>query len=67
MMTLRLLRSRPEMIPTVTSWYLADLGGARGKQESFTRQFPALFEVKKVGLHWLEIDAAIQPVKIRLV
>ncbi len=29
-----------EMIPAVTSWYLADLGEARGKQELFTRQAP---------------------------
>lgn len=45
MMTLRLLRSRPEMIPTVTSWYLADLGEARGKQELFTRQSPQRLKV----------------------
>jgi len=45
MMTLRLLGSRPEMIPTVTSWYLADLGEARGKQELFTRQSPQRLKV----------------------
>jgi Fic family protein len=33
------------MIPTVTSWYLADLGEARGKQELFTRQSPQRLKV----------------------
>ncbi|MCI0681599.1 MAG: Fic family protein [Gemmataceae bacterium] len=39
-MTLRQLSARPESIPTATSWYLADLGQALGKQELFTRQAP---------------------------
>src|SRR4030067_3343198 len=39
-MTLRQLSSRPDTIPTTTSWYLAELGEARGKQELFTRQSP---------------------------
>jgi hypothetical protein len=29
-----------EVIPATTSWYLADLGEARGKQELFTKQYP---------------------------
>jgi Fic family protein len=29
-----------EAIPATTSWYLADLGEARGKQELFTKQSP---------------------------
>jgi Fic family protein len=33
------------MLPTRTSWYLADLGGARGKQELFTRQSPQKLKV----------------------
>jgi Fic family protein len=45
MMTLRQLASRPETIPTATSWSLADLGEARGKQELFTRQAPQKLKV----------------------
>ena len=40
MMTLRQLAAEPPTIPTQTSWYLAELGEARGKQELFTRQSP---------------------------
>jgi Fic family protein len=40
MMTLRQLAAEPPSIPTRTSWYLADLAEARGKQELFTRQSP---------------------------
>lgn len=32
-------------IPATTSWYLADLGEARGKQELFTRQAPQKLKV----------------------
>ncbi len=32
-------------IPAVTSWYLADLGEARGKQELFTKQSPQKLKV----------------------
>ncbi len=38
MMTLRLFAGKFESVPAATSWYLADLGEARGKQELFTRQ-----------------------------
>jgi Fic family protein len=34
-----------ENIPTTTSWYLADLGEARGKQELFTKQSPQKLKV----------------------
>lgn len=34
-----------EKIPTTTSWYLADLGEARGKQELFTKQSPQKLKV----------------------
>ena len=34
-----------ENIPTATSWYLADLGEARGKQELFTKQSPQKLKV----------------------
>jgi Fic family protein len=45
MMTLRQFSARPEAIPAATSWYLADLGEARGKQELFTRQSPQRLKV----------------------
>ena len=34
-----------ENIPTTASWYLADLGEARGKQELFTKQSPQKLKV----------------------
>ena len=34
-----------EQIPASTSWYLADLGEARGKQELFTKQSPQRLDV----------------------
>jgi Fic family protein len=40
MMTLRRFSAGLESVPAATSWYLADLGEARGKQELFTRQSP---------------------------
>ena len=45
MMTLRQLAAEPPTIPTRTSWYLADLAEARGKQELFTRQSPQKLKV----------------------
>jgi len=45
MKTLRQLALRPETIPTTTSWYLADLSRAQGKQELFTRQSPQRLKV----------------------
>jgi Fic family protein len=45
MMTLRQFSAQPEVIPAVTSWSLADLGEARGKQELFTRQSPQRLKV----------------------
>src|ERR1700680_547738 len=44
-MTLRLLAAPPKSIPTATSWYLNDLGEARGKQELFTKQAPQKLKV----------------------
>ena len=38
MMTLRQFSAEPSTIPT--SWYLADLSKAQGKQELFTHQSP---------------------------
>lgn len=44
-MTLRQFASGIETILATTSWYLADLGEARGKQELFTRQSPQKLKV----------------------
>ena len=45
MKTLEQFASSPETIPASTSWYLADLGEARGKQELFTKQSPQKLKV----------------------
>jgi len=45
MMTFRQFSSKPESILASTSWYLADLGEARGKQELFTKQSPQKLKV----------------------
>jgi fido (protein-threonine AMPylation protein) len=45
MMTLGQFASKPETIPASSSWYLADLGEARGKQELFTKQSPQKLRV----------------------
>jgi Fic family protein len=37
--------SKPETVPATTSWYLADLGEARGKQDLFTKQSPQRLKV----------------------
>ena len=38
MMTLRQFSAVPSTIPTIASWYIADLSKAQGKQELFTHQ-----------------------------
>ncbi len=45
MMTLQRFSVKPEMIPASTSWYLADLAEARGRQELFTKQSPQRLKV----------------------
>jgi hypothetical protein len=45
MMTLRQLAGDRRALPTRTTWYLADLGEARGKQELFTGQSPQKLKV----------------------
>ena len=45
MKTLGQFSSKPESIPAATSWYLADLGEARGKQDLFTKQSPQKLKV----------------------
>jgi len=45
MMTLKQFTAKPETIPAITSWYLADLGVALGRQELITRQSPQRLKV----------------------
>ncbi|OGT83059.1 MAG: cell filamentation protein Fic [Gammaproteobacteria bacterium RIFCSPLOWO2_02_FULL_61_13] len=45
MNTVRLLSNEGATVPAGTSWYLADLGEARGKQELFMRQAPQRLKV----------------------
>src|SRR3989440_8966391 len=45
MKTFQQFEQRIETVPLTTSWYLADLGEARGKQELFTRQSPQKLKV----------------------
>ena len=45
MLTLKYLSSKPEVIPAITSWYLSDLGEARGRQDLFTKQLPQQLKV----------------------
>lgn len=45
MMTLRHFETSPKSIPASTSWYLSDLGEAKGKQELFTKQSPQKLKV----------------------
>jgi Fic family protein len=43
--TLRLFLDRSPDIPMATSWYLSDLGVAKGRQELYTRQSPQRLKV----------------------
>ncbi|MEW6325032.1 MAG: Fic family protein [Nitrospirota bacterium] len=61
MMTLRQLAAKPEAIPVATSWYLADLGEARGRQELFTKQSPQ--RLKALREHAL-IESAVSSNRI---
>jgi Fic family protein len=61
MMTLRQFAEPPSSIPTATSWYLADLGQALGKQELFTKQAPQ--KLKALREHAL-IESAISSNRI---
>jgi hypothetical protein len=54
--TLQQLLTGIEAIPATTSWYLADLGEARGKQELFARQSPQT--LKALREHAL-LDSAV--------
>src|SRR5262245_23678981 len=61
MMTLRQFADPPELMPTATSWYLADLGQALGKQELFTKQSPQ--KLKALREHAL-IESAVSSNRI---
>lgn len=45
MKTFEQFEQQIETIPLTTSWYLADLGEMRGRQELFTRQSPQKLKV----------------------
>jgi len=45
MNTFRQFEQHIETVPLTTSWYLADLGEARGRQELFTRQSPQRLKI----------------------
>ncbi|OPX99235.1 MAG: hypothetical protein A4E58_00477 [Syntrophorhabdus sp. PtaB.Bin006] len=40
MMTLKRFLTGLDVVPETTSWYLADIGEAKGRQELFTKQSP---------------------------
>lgn len=61
MNTLRLFSHAGITVPAATSWYLADLGEARGKQELFTRQAPQ--RLKTLREHAL-IESAVSSNRI---
>lgn len=61
MMTLKQLSSRPETILSIASWYLADLGELRGRQELYTKQAPQRLKVLRE--HAL-IESAVSSTRI---
>ena len=61
MMTFRQFKTKHNMIPASTSWYLADLGKALGKQELFIRQSPQ--RLKTLREHAL-IESAVSSNRI---
>src|SRR3954469_9208939 len=61
MMTLRQFAEPPKTIPAATSWYLADLGHALGRQELFTKQSPQ--KLKALKEHAL-IESAVSSNRI---
>jgi len=61
MNTLRLFSHKFESVPAATSWFLADIGEARGKQELFTRQSPQ--RLKALREHAL-IESAVSSNRI---
>ena len=61
MMTFKQFAAIPKSIPAAASWYLADLGEAKGKQELFTRQVPQ--KLKALWEHAL-IESAVSSNRI---
>src|SRR2546430_4228126 len=61
MMTLRQFSEQPPNIPAATSWYLADVAQALGKQELFTKQAPQ--KLKALREHAL-VESAISSNRI---
>jgi Fic family protein len=61
MKTLQLFAAKPETIPATTSWYIADLTEARGKQALYTRQAPQ--RLKALREHAL-IESAVSSNRI---
>jgi len=45
MMTLGQFSAEPSTIPTITSWYLANLSKAQGKQELFIHKSPQKLKI----------------------
>ncbi len=64
MMTLRKFSAAPSTISTITSWYLADLSKAQGKQELFTHQSPQ--KLRLLREHAL-IESAISSNRIEVI
>ena len=60
-MTLRLFSQKFESVSTAASWYLSDIGEARGKQDLFTRQSPQ--RLKALREHAL-IESAVSSNRI---
>ena len=61
MITLRRFLSPLPNVPTATSWYLSDLGEAKGKQQLFTNQSPQ--KLKALREHAL-IESAVSSNRI---
>lgn len=61
MNTLKLFEERHDTIPATTSWYIADLAEARGKQTLYTRQVPQ--KLKMLREHAL-IESAVSSNRI---
>jgi hypothetical protein len=68
MMTLRQFSAEPYTIPTIASWYIADLSKAQGKQELFTHQSPQKLKILRehtliestVSSNRIEVEAKIE-------
>ena len=61
MMTLKRFLSGLDVVPAATSWYLADIGEAKGRQDLFTKQSPQ--RLKSLKEHAL-IESAISSNRI---